>query len=53
MAKLGDRAARVIAAEAGVAVAVLDPVGGVEGRQTYEEMLRYNARTIVEALGVR
>lgn len=49
--QLGDRAARIIAAEAGVDVYVLDPVGGVEGRMTYEELLRYNARTIAEALG--
>lgn len=52
-AQLGDRAARVIAAEAGVAVAVLDPIGGVEGRMSFEELLRYNAHTIVDALDGR
>lgn len=51
-AQLGERPARVIAAEAGVNVATLDPIGGVEGRMSYEELLRYNAHTIVEALGI-
>ena len=49
-AQLGARPAEVIAAEAGVDVAVLDPVGGVEGRMRYEDLLRSNARTIAEAL---
>jgi len=31
-------------------VYVLDPLGGVEGRESYSEMMRYNARTIAEAL---
>lgn len=50
-AQLGARPVEAIAQEAGVAVAVLDPVGGVEGRMRYEDILRYNARTIARALG--
>ena len=50
-AQLGARPAEVIAAEAGVGVAVLDPVGGAEGRISYEDLLRANAGTIAEALG--
>lgn len=49
-AQLGERPARVIADEAGVEVATLDPIGGVEGRNSYEELLRHNAQTIVDAL---
>lgn len=48
--QLGDRAARVLAAEAGVAVVVLDPLGE-SGPEGYEAMLRYNAEAIAAALG--
>lgn len=49
--QLGDRSARVLADEAGVAVGVLDPIGGVEGRDGYLEMMAYNARVIADVLG--
>jgi ABC-type Zn uptake system ZnuABC Zn-binding protein ZnuA len=48
--QLADRPARVLADEAGVRLAVLDPVGGSEGRRGYLELLRYNAAVILEAL---
>jgi zinc transport system substrate-binding protein len=34
----------------GTKVVELDPIGGMPGRATYEELLRYNARALVEAL---
>lgn len=36
--------ARVVASEAGLAVATVDPIGGVAGRQRYDEILTFNAR---------
>jgi len=48
--QLADRPARVLADEAGVALGLLDPVGGVEGRNGYLQLLLYNARTIAAAL---
>jgi ABC-type Zn uptake system ZnuABC Zn-binding protein ZnuA len=48
--QLPARSARVVAEATGVPVLMLDPLGSVEGRQTYEELLRHNARTLVEAL---
>jgi ABC-type Zn uptake system ZnuABC Zn-binding protein ZnuA len=48
--QLDDRPARVLADEAGVALGVLDPLGGVEGREGYLALQRYNAAAIEEAL---
>ena len=48
--QLADRPARVLAQEAGVTVRVLDPIGGTTGVEAYEDLLRYNARVIAEAL---
>jgi zinc transport system substrate-binding protein len=45
-----DSSARIVAREAGVAVRELDPIGGVEGRRTYEELLRFDARAFREGL---
>ena len=47
-AGLSDRAARVLANEAGVSVFTLDPLGGAE--ESYAEFMRRNAETILEAL---
>mgnify|MGYP003564092721 CR=1 FL=1 len=47
--QLNPRPATVIAQEAGVQVAVLDPVGGGD-TGGYTDMMLYNARTIVNAL---
>ncbi|MGB0756883.1 MAG: metal ABC transporter substrate-binding protein [Patescibacteria group bacterium] len=33
----------------GLELRVLDPLGGIEKRMTYEELVRYNANTIIEA----
>ncbi|MDZ7707179.1 MAG: metal ABC transporter substrate-binding protein [Trueperaceae bacterium] len=48
--QLAERAARVLADEAGVRLGVLDPIGGAPGRRSYAELLRYNAAVILEAL---
>lgn len=50
--QLASQSARVIAREVGdfpLKVYVLDPIGGIKGRETYADLLRYNARTLVEA----
>jgi zinc transport system substrate-binding protein len=50
-AQLNDRPARVLAAEAGVELATLDPLGGAGERTSYEGPLLYDARTTAEVLG--
>ena len=51
--QFNPQAARVIAGEIGGSVVILDPLGGpgVEGRATYQEMIRYNAGVLASALG--
>ncbi len=49
--QLSRRPAEVLAAEAGVALYEMDPKGGVAGRESYEELMLFNARVLVEALG--
>jgi len=41
--------ARTIANETGLPLYILDPLGGVEGRRTYGELILYNVITIAEA----
>jgi ABC-type Zn uptake system ZnuABC Zn-binding protein ZnuA len=48
--QLNPRPAEVVAEEAGVKLFLLDPLGGVEGRETYADLLRYNAKVLFEAL---
>ncbi|MBT8387740.1 MAG: metal ABC transporter substrate-binding protein [Ignavibacteria bacterium] len=48
--QLPDNAAHLLSESTGIKVYTLDPVGGVEGRQTYEEILKYNADIILKAL---
>ncbi len=48
--QLNPRPAEVVAGEAGVKLFLLDPLGGVEGRDTYADLLRYNAGVLLEAL---
>lgn len=48
--QLPVRPAEVVAESAGVEVYQLDPLGGVEGRESYGALLRYNAQTIAEVL---
>ena len=43
-------AARVVADEAGLRVAMVDPVGGLPGRLGYEELLLFNARVFRDGL---
>jgi zinc transport system substrate-binding protein len=44
-------AARIVAREAGVAVREVDPIGGVPGRATYEQLLSFDADAFAEGLG--
>lgn len=48
--QLPDRATKLVAEASGRKLCHLDPIGGVAGRQTYDELLLYNARLILEAL---
>lgn len=48
--QLPDRASKLVAEAAGLKVCHLDPLGGVSGRQSYDELLLYNAKLILEAL---
>ncbi len=50
--QLADGSARVISEAVRVPVIRLDPFGGpgIEGRETYEALLRWNAQRLVEAL---
>ena len=47
--QLPPRPAEVVAESAGLPLYVLDPLGGGE-RESYAELLRYNAQTLLEAL---
>lgn len=47
--QLNPGPARALAEAAGVKLAELDPNGGVPGRETYEELIRYNARILAES----
>ncbi|HSR41688.1 MAG TPA: metal ABC transporter substrate-binding protein [Longimicrobiales bacterium] len=51
--QLAGTAARALAAELGVPVVALDPLGGpgVEGRDGYPELLRWNTRQFARGLG--
>ena len=50
--QLGETGARALAAELGVPIHVLDPLGGpgLEGRETYLSMMRFNTDQIADAL---
>ncbi len=48
--QLNRRPAQVVADEAGVALFELDPLGGAADRTTYQELLRWNARVLLEGL---
>lgn len=50
--QLSPRPAEVVADEAGLPLYVLDPEGGGNADvETYQELLRFNARVLLEALG--
>ena len=46
-------AARVVASDGGLSLSLLDPIGGVPGRGSYFEMMRFNAASLEKALGER
>jgi ABC-type Zn uptake system ZnuABC Zn-binding protein ZnuA len=48
--QLSVDALRPIARDLGVTLAVLDPLGGLPGRDGYVELLRFNARAVAAAL---
>ncbi|MBC7185720.1 MAG: zinc ABC transporter substrate-binding protein [Calditrichaeota bacterium] len=48
--QLPDRPARVVAEAAGIPIFQLDPLGGVEGRTSYAQLLWYNARILAQVL---
>jgi zinc transport system substrate-binding protein len=43
-------AAEAIASDAGLSLALLDPIGGVPGRQTYLETMRYNSTVFASGM---
>jgi zinc transport system substrate-binding protein len=47
--QLPDAPVRALAEATGARIARMDPLGGVPGRMTYAEILRYNANTLLEA----
>jgi ABC-type Zn uptake system ZnuABC Zn-binding protein ZnuA len=48
-----EAAARMIARDAGLGVTLVDPIGGVDGRITYEELLRFTAAAFLTGLGAK
>ncbi|MFO7546247.1 MAG: metal ABC transporter substrate-binding protein [Trueperaceae bacterium] len=48
--QLNPRPAEVVAESAGVRLVILDPIGGAPGPERYQDLMRENARKIVEAL---
>jgi zinc transport system substrate-binding protein len=48
--QLSKHVAESLSQRLDIAVRVLDPLGGVAGRQTYAELFRYNVRVLAEAL---
>jgi len=48
--QLAKRPAQVVADNAKVELFQLDPIGGSEGRESYQKMLLYNVNTLIEAL---
>ena len=49
--ELPKRPAEVVAESAGLPLYILDPLGGGEETQSYADLMRYNARILVTALG--
>jgi zinc transport system substrate-binding protein len=48
--QFSTRSLEPIANDLGVSFSVLDPLGGVDGRESFEELMRYNTTQIVNAL---
>ncbi|MEQ8331243.1 MAG: metal ABC transporter substrate-binding protein [Longimicrobiales bacterium] len=53
--QLADGTARALAREVGAAVEIVDPLGGpgLDGRETYYDMMRFNARAFARAMADR
>lgn len=48
--QLPEAPARIVAETAGLPVVEVDPVGGVQGRMSYTELLLFNGRALAEAI---
>ncbi|MBI4830830.1 MAG: zinc ABC transporter substrate-binding protein [Candidatus Lindowbacteria bacterium] len=48
--QLSTEAIEALASDLGLKLYILDPLGGVEGRNSYADLFAYNADVIVEAL---
>jgi len=48
--QLPERPAQVVAESAGIPLFIIDPIGGTEGVETHQQLLRSNARIIANAL---
>jgi ABC-type Zn uptake system ZnuABC Zn-binding protein ZnuA len=48
--QLPEKAAEIVSESAGIKIYTLDPIGGVEGKITYDELLLYNTEIILKAL---
>jgi zinc transport system substrate-binding protein len=44
--QLDPKAAEVLGKEGGLPVRMLDPIGGISGRETYEALMRFNAESL-------
>lgn len=51
--QLSSAAIESFAEDNNLGIATLDPLGGIEGRMTYLELMRYNGEQIVRALNAR
>jgi len=48
--QISDRPAQLIAEATGAKIVQLDPIGGVPGRETYDELLLYNTTMLLESM---
>lgn len=51
--QISEESIQAIAKDLKIQVGVLDPLGGVPGRASYDEMMRYNTKTIADSLRSR
>ncbi len=48
--QFSEKTVGVLAEESGVEVKMLDPIGGTEGRDDYESLIRFNVQSLKEAI---
>jgi zinc transport system substrate-binding protein len=48
--QLPEKAAQIVSESTGIKIYTLDPIGGIKGRISYEELLLYNTEIIINAL---